>query len=111
MGKKNKPKKLELKLDAGRRRTFVFRVSCRGFWHQQLLSWKERCRRRWLSAAQLFGVMVCGDTWNSSCMMLRPAAALPRLLLKALGMENSWHSGERGRFQTHTCVREKACWC
>lgn len=34
-------------------------------------------------------------TWNNSCMMLFPAAALPRLLLKARGMENLWHSGKR----------------
>jgi len=32
-------------------------------------------------------------TWNSSCMMLVPAAALPRLELNARGMENRWHSG------------------
>lgn len=43
---------------------------------------------------------VFDTTWNSSCMMFFPAAALPRLLLKAGGMENRGHSGNRGGAKT-----------
>lgn len=35
-------------------------------------------------------------------MMLFPVAALPRLVLKALGMENSWHSGKRRKGESLT---------
>lgn len=35
--------------------------------------------------------------------MLFPAAALPRLLLKARGMENSWHSGKMKREEIKHC--------